>query len=74
MTDEYLNELKEALCSELLKRILSGSASSSDIANAIRFLKESCAFPDKAPLPQQSLSISALPNDEDIKAILGEDY
>ena len=68
-----LNTLKKAVCKELLQRVSSGTATSSDIANAIRFLKECGIFPDKSiPTPPCSEEYP-LPNDEELKFILGDD-
>lgn len=73
--EKSLNSLKNAVCKELLQRVSSGTASSSDMANAIRFLKECGVFPDKSlptpPLP--NLEAYDLPHDEELKAILGDD-
>lgn len=76
MIEEYLNRLRQAVCEELLKRITSGTAASGDIANAIRFLKESGSFPEKQQPVYESVNLAPcpLPDDDELKSILGDDY
>ncbi len=72
MIYKSLEQLQIAVCDELYRRISSEKASSSDIANAIRFLKDNGIILDIPKDNNEIISNQELPTDEDINFILGD--
>lgn len=72
MIYKSLEQLQIAVCDELYRRISSEKASSSDIANAIRFLKDNGIILDIPKDNNKIISNQELPTDEDINFILGD--
>lgn len=72
MIYKSLEQLQIAVCDELYRRISSEKASSSDIANAIRFLKDNGIILDIPKDNNEIVSNQELPTDEDINFILGD--
>ncbi len=72
MIYKSLEQLQIAVCDELYRRISSEKASSSDIANAIRFLKDNGIILNIPKDSNEIISNQELPTDEDINFILGD--
>ena len=72
MIYKSLEQLQIAVCDALYRRISSEKASSSDIANAIRFLKDNGIILDIPKDNNEIISNQELPTDEDINFILGD--
>lgn len=72
MIQESLNQLQIAVCDELYRRIVSEKASSSDIANAIRFLKDNGVIINISKKQDELEVTQELPSDEEINSLLDE--
>ncbi len=73
MIEKSLSQLQIAVCDELYRRIISEKASSSDMANAIRFLKDNGIILQISMENKNNITLNQeIPSQEDLDYLLGE--